>query len=256
MYDPNYGVSPYVQMWNLNIQREVLRNLVVDVGYVGNKGTGLRDGQLAIINQLPASVLSTYGLKLRNAVTNATQAAANGIAYPFPGFAGTVASALRYYPQVQGNSTVQVYASPLGFSTYHGLQITVNRQFSRGLSVYGNYVWSKSLSNVSSSEPRSNTGPLDYYNLALEKAVSGSDRAHQIKSYLDYELPFGSGKTFLGGIGKVGNAIIGGWSISGIMQYTSGGSDRSRWIGRAIRSMERHPEPRQHRTGPDGGVEF
>lgn len=222
MFDPSYGVSPYVQAWNLNIQREVIKNLVVDVGYVGNKGTGLRDGQLAIVNQLPASVLSTYGLKLRNAVTSAADAAANGIPYPYPGFQGTVASALRLYPQVQGNSTVQVYAAPLGFSTFHSLQITVNRQFAKGLSVYGNYVWSKALANVSSSEPSSNTGPLDYYNLKLEKAVTSADRPNQIKAYLNYEFPIGTGKTLLGGIGKVGNAILGGWSVSGIMQYNSG----------------------------------
>jgi hypothetical protein len=222
MYDPRYGYSPYIQMWNLNVQREVVKNLVVDVGYVANKGTGLRDGQLAIVNQLPTSVLSTYGLKLRNPVTNAAQAAANGVAYPYPGFQGTVASALRYYPQVQGNTTVNVYASPLGFTTFHSLQITVNREFSKGLSLYGNYVWSKSLANVASSEPTSNTGPLDYYNLQLEKAVTGADRPHQIKAYGDYELPFGSGKTWGNRIGKVGNAIIGGWSVSGIVQYNSG----------------------------------
>jgi hypothetical protein len=221
-FDPNYGFSPYIQLWNLNIQREVIRNLVVDIGYVGNKGTGLRDGQLAIINQLPPSVLSTYGLKLRNPVTSEADAAANGIPYPYPGFKGTVASALRQYPQVQGNSTVLSYASPLGFSTYHSLQVTVNRQFTKGLTVYGNYVWSKALANVASSEPSSNAGPLDYYNLKLEKAVTAADRPNQIKAYLDYELPVGSGKTILGGAGKIGNAILGGWSVSGIVQYSSG----------------------------------
>ncbi len=222
MYDPNYGTSPYVQMWNLNIQKEVVKNLVVDIGYVGNKGTGLRDGQLAIVNQLPSSVLSTYGLKLRNPITSAADAAANGIAYPYAGFKGTVASALRYYPQVQGNSTVQVYAAPLGFSAFHSLQVTVNRQFSKGLSIYGDYVWSKSLANVSSSEPTSNSGPLDYYNLSLEKGVTAADRSHQIKAYLDYELPVGTGKALRPGSGKVANALLGGWSVSAILQYNSG----------------------------------
>jgi hypothetical protein len=111
---------------------------------------------------------------------------------------------------------------PLGFSTFHSLQITVNRQFARGLTVYGNYVWSKTLANVSSSEPASNSGPLDYYNLQLEKAVTSADRPNQIKAYLDYELPVGAGKTLLPGAGKVANAILGGWSVSGIVQYNSG----------------------------------
>lgn len=59
--DPNYGLSPYIQMWNLNVQRELARKLVLDVGYVGHKGTRLHDGELARLNQLPASALSTYG---------------------------------------------------------------------------------------------------------------------------------------------------------------------------------------------------
>jgi hypothetical protein len=223
MFDPSYGVSPYVQLWNLNIQRELIRNLVIDVGYIGNKATGLRVGQLAVVNQLPASALSTYGRNLLNPVRNAAEAAANGIAYPFAGFQGTVASALRPYPQVVGNQTVQVYGAPLGFSTYHSLQITVNRQYSRGLSVYGNYVWSKNISNARSSEPLSNGGrPVDYYNLANEKAISLYDRPHAFKAYVDYELPLGAGKAFLSNAGKVGNAIFGGWSVSAIMNYISG----------------------------------
>jgi hypothetical protein len=86
--DPNYGRSPYTQQWNLNIQRELIRNLVLDVGYVGNKATGIRAGQLALINQLDPKYLQQYGRNLNNAVRSAADAAANGIPYPFPGISG------------------------------------------------------------------------------------------------------------------------------------------------------------------------
>jgi hypothetical protein len=219
----DYNKSPYIQQWNFNIQRELLKDLVLDVGYVGVKGTRLRIPQLARWNQLPASYLSQYGTRLNNPVRNAEEAAKEGIPYPFPGFRGTVASALRDYPQVVSNNTIFVYGAPLGFSTYHGLQVTVNRQFSRGLTVYGNYVWSKAMSNVESSEYYNNPGrPLDYYNLGLEKSIAEQDRPHMVKAFIAYELPFGRGRSYGANVNRFWNSIIGGWGFSGILNYFSG----------------------------------
>ena len=223
MFDPNYGRTGYNQQWNLNLQRELRGGFLLDVGYVGNKGTGLQIGTLANYNQLPVSVLSKYGRNLNNAIRTPADAANNGIAYPYPGFQGTVASALRPHPQVQGNQTVQVYGSPLGFSTYHALQVVLNREWKNGLTIYTNYVWSKSLQNFRSLLLNDNPGrPLDYYNLALEKSFAEQDRPHYYKLFAQYELPFGKGKRWTVGAGRVANAMVGGWQISGIANYASG----------------------------------
>jgi hypothetical protein len=223
MIDPLYGNTAYVQNWNLNIQRQLPWNLVLDVGYIGNKSTGLYEGEMKRVNQLPPSTLVQYGRNLNNAVTSPAEAAANGIPYPYPGYRGTVAGALRQYPQVQGTQIVQHYGSPLGFSTYHSLQVTVNRQFAGGLTAYANYVWSKTLSNIDTSAIGGNTGrPLDYYNLGLEKAVAGMDIPHMFKGYVDYELPFGRGRKFGAHAGKLADAFIGGWSVSAIVNYYNG----------------------------------
>lgn len=223
MIDPNYGRSPYTQQWNFNIQRELVRNLVLDVGYVGNKATGIRAGQLALINQLDPKYLQQFGRNLNNAIRSPEDAAANGVPYPYPGYQGTVAGALRPYPQLPGTQTVQNYGAPLGFSTYHSLQVTVNRQFAKGLTAYTNYTWSKNLTNVQSSQVNDNPGrPLDYYNLKLEKALSDDDQPHLFKAYISYDLPVGHGKWLLGNSPRVVNAILGGWSISGIFNYFSG----------------------------------
>lgn len=212
MIDPDYGRTPYIQQWNLNIQRELFHKILLDAGYLGNKGTRLRVGELQRINQLPPSVLQEYGTRLNNQVQSAADAARAGIPYPFPGFRGTVARALRPYPQVNSNDTINVYGAPLGFSTHHALQITLNRELRRGLTVYGNYTWSKTLSNVESSLIGDNgSRPLDYYNLKLEKAVASYDAPHMFKLYFAYELPFGGG-----------HAWWGGWSITGILNYFSG----------------------------------
>ena len=57
MIDPSYGKTPYIQQWNLNVQRELPSRFVLDLGYVGNKGTRLRNGDLVRLNQLQPALL-------------------------------------------------------------------------------------------------------------------------------------------------------------------------------------------------------
>jgi hypothetical protein len=225
MVDPNYGRSPYVQQWNFNIQRKLPLNLVMDVGYLGMKSTGLKNDSLVAINQIPASALQQYGTKLNNVIRTAADAAQYGIALPYPGFTGTLAAALRPYPQVNGTSTIQTYGTPIGFSTYNSLQVTVNRQFAKGVSLYANYVWSKTLSNIDSEligGNGANNAPMNYYNLAIEKSVASYDIPHAFKTYVNYDLPVGRGKAFLNSTPRIVNAVLGGWAISGIANYFSG----------------------------------
>jgi hypothetical protein len=219
MIDPLYGRSPYVQEWNLNVQRQFGSKVTVDVGYFGNKGTGLRNGDINRINQIDPALLAKYGRSLTNSVTSAASAAANGIAYPYAGFSGTVASASRPYPQLYGNSTVSVYGSPLGFSNYHSLQAAVNRQFARGLTLYANYTWAKTMCNTKSAMVGDNgSTALNIYNLANEKAVASTDVPHAFKLYFSYELPFGRSMTG----SRVVRLLLSGWSASGILNYFSG----------------------------------
>jgi hypothetical protein len=222
MIDPSYGTASYTQQWNLNIQRQLDKATVLDVGYVGNKTTGIKNNALARLNQLPWSYITQYGRTLTTAVTSAADAATAGIAYPFAGYRGTVAGALRQYPQLSGLNTIGPYAAPLGFATFHSLQVTVDRRMSHGVSVYANYVYSKVLSNTESSFVGDNGGALDYYNLKLEKAPATFDRPHMFKGSVQYDLPFGKGKTFAPG-SRLLNAIVGGWSMSVILNYYSGG---------------------------------
>jgi hypothetical protein len=222
MFDLNYGRTGYIQEWNLNVQQEIGRKVVVDLGYIANKSTGLQNGNLSRINQLPASVLSQYGATLNRPVRNEAEAAAYGIRYPFPGFAGTVASALREFPQIVGNATINNFGAPLGFASYHSFQATVNRQFGGDLNVYANWTWSKVIGNTRSLMIGDNPGPLDYYNLKLEKAILDYDQPHLVKAFIDYKLPFGRGKKFLGSANRAVDLLVGGWTVSGIVNYFSG----------------------------------
>jgi hypothetical protein len=88
MFHPDYGATPYIQMWNLNIQRQLPGGVVLEAGYVANKATKLRSDRLGQLNQIRPELVQQFGTRLTNAVTNEAQAAANGIRYPFPGFGG------------------------------------------------------------------------------------------------------------------------------------------------------------------------
>ena len=225
MVDPNYDKVPYVQQWNLNIQRELPGNIVLDVGYVANKGTRQKDQSLAVINQLPPSVLSQFGTTLNSTVASAADAAKYGIPYPYPGFSGTVASALRTYPQLRANSTITDLYAPLGFSTFNSLQITVNKRLSKGLSIFADYVWSKALSNGSGSAASplsSNSGPLNYYNLSLEKAPANWNQPEVFKAFVNYQLPVGRGQAVLNKAPKAVDAVVGGWAMAWILNYADG----------------------------------
>jgi hypothetical protein len=154
------------------------------------------------LNQIPIESLARYGTNLTRVIRSQADASAAGIAYPFPGFVGTIASALRQYPQVRGNDRVNVYGAPIGFVSYHSMQVTANRRFAEGFTVFGNYVWSKTLTNT-------NSAPMNVNNLAIEKALANYDIPHALKIYAEWELP-GKGH------------LLGGWSISAILNYLSG----------------------------------
>jgi hypothetical protein len=63
-------------------------------------------------------------------------------------------------------------------------------------------------------------GPIDHYNQRLEKALSNNDQTHLYRIAFTYDLPFGSNRMF--NLGRVGNALAGGWALSGFLSYESG----------------------------------
>ncbi len=126
--------------------------------------------------------------------------------------------ALRPFPQY---ANVTQRAVNWGNSSYHGLNIKVEKRFSRGLNLLSNYTWSKFLDDVQSAADAGGGGPQSYYARQLDKALSGNDIRHRWVSSAVYELPVGRGRRV-----DIGNRALdlalGGWSVGVISELRTG----------------------------------
>jgi hypothetical protein len=214
---PEDGSPPYIQNWHFGIQRQITDNLMIDVAYVGSKGTRLTSSNMRI-NQLHPDLMG-LGLQL-GLDANSKAARDAGFAPPYPGFVGTVAQSLRPYPQY---FTITAPMETLGHSTYNSLQIQLQKRFSHGLNFSVAYTFSKKLTNAGESQVgEQNAGPMDFYDLALDKSLSYNDLPHVLAIGYAYELPIGAGKPFLNTQTPVIRQLISGWQVSGMHRYQSG----------------------------------
>ena len=142
---------------------------------------------------------------------------AAGIKLPYSGFTGNVAQALKLYPQYY---SVGVYQNHLGNSNYQALMIKVEKRFSNGLQFLTAFTASKTLTDVSMDSEVGNAGPQDTYNRGVEKGLYPLDIPRALVVSATYALPWGPGRHFLHQ--GVVSQILGGWAVSGIMNYDSG----------------------------------
>src|SRR4029453_8361200 len=117
---------------------------LVEAAYVGTLAHGLANNALVSINQIDPSYLALGALLTRN-ITDPTVAAA-GFRLPYPSFRGTLAQALRAFPQYQNIATM---ASPSGNSTYHALFLKAEKRYARGLTFLISYALAKTIDDVS-----------------------------------------------------------------------------------------------------------
>jgi hypothetical protein len=208
--------SPTLQSWTFDVQRELSPNTLLDVAYVGQHGYRLV-GQLENLDQVPTKYLA-LGSVLNESVTS-PDAVAAGITVPYPGFTGSVAQALRPFPQYLG---INDDGEPTGKSSYQGLQTKVQRRLSNGLNFLVSYTLSKTICNTGQQGYTTwATTAMDTYNRALEKTIGGLDQTHVLSISYVYQLPFGPGRKFATKGGPVGK-LVGGWEVAGIQMYQSG----------------------------------
>lgn len=192
--------------YTAGIQVDMGHGVIAQVNYVGNTARRIRQGALTQMNQLPISDLATYGDELEDNISLHPE-----IPSPYPGFKGTVAQALRPYPQF---SSVELFDSGSGWSRYDALQATLNKRMTKNLSFFINYTWSKALTNANGSIQ-------DIANLKAEKAVASFIHVPQMfKVTAIYNLPFG--KDQLVSLHGPLDWVFGGWKLAGNGIYQSG----------------------------------
>jgi hypothetical protein len=180
--------TAYMQHWNLNVEREVGRSGVMEIAYVGSKGTKLLTAR--DINQ-PAPSALPLGL-------------------PF---------VPRPDPRFDDINMLESRAN----SNYHSLQARYQQRLSRGLSALVAYTWSKSIDDASNffSSAGDPNFPQNSNNVRAERARSNFDVRHRFSASYTYDLPFGKGHAWLADRGWV-STVLSGWQTSGIITLQSG----------------------------------
>lgn len=176
--------TPETQQWSLGIQRELFRNAVIDVSYVGTRGLHLIRRR-NINFQTPAAIV-------------AVGTALAGTVRPFLGWGAIT------------------YIETSAESKYHGLLSSFNYRFGNGLSLTTSYTWSKNLTN-STNDRDAVDDPQNPFNIAPEWAVARTSRTHIFSASYVYQLPF-----FKKAENGFVRNVLGGWQISGITNFESG----------------------------------
>lgn len=185
--------TPEFYQFNLTLERELAKDLTLEVGYVGSQGRHL--GRRYNINQ---------SFRVRNA--NGTFSNVNPFAAQF------------------GTATLQ-YQEQSANSSYNSFQTSLRRRLTGGLTMLVSYTFSRAIDDASSTN-NSTTGtqkfPQDIYNLRAERSLSDFHRKHQFTASFNYALPFGRGRAFFNDARGLKQLLLGDYQVNGIVSVLSG----------------------------------
>ncbi|MBS1827523.1 MAG: TonB-dependent receptor [Acidobacteria bacterium] len=180
----NNWIDGYTQQWSLSVSQELSKTMVLEVQYLGSKGT-----------------------HLENALDyNAVQPGAGALQQrlPFP-----------KWNRVYGfNSS--------GAANYNALLVTAEKRMGKGLMFKGAYTWSKTLTK-NGARSAGNVGQVQNpFDLRQNDGFSSDNIPHRFTGNFLYELPFGRGKALGSNLNKAVDFVLGGWTVSGIVTLHNG----------------------------------
>jgi hypothetical protein len=190
--------TPYVQSYNFNIQRTIIDGTVLQIGYVGSKGTKLY--RVRDINQAVAGLVGT--IQQRRPFNAA-----------YPDFAGI------YELEASANSR------------YNGLQALLRRRLANNLTLYASHVWSHSIDDASNGFCSCTAGvslPQNSFDTRSEKAVSAFDQRQRFTLNFVYDLA-----VLPHALPILPRRVTEGWQLSGIYTVASGLPITPFWNGAA-----------------------
>jgi Carboxypeptidase regulatory-like domain/TonB dependent receptor len=225
--DPQAGRPARTIQWSFGIQREVSKDMVVDVTYVGNRGAWWNSAYLSCLNCLTADALAARGLSLNSAddlkllgsPINSALAIQRGFGAPYSGFPSSalVSQSLRPFPQFGG--ITNMHWAPLGDSWYDSLQASATKRFSHGLDFTSSFTWSKTfmrgteadISTISPTTPPTN----DVFNLPQNKYLSGLDQPFLLVFAGNYTTPKTTNNKWV-------SQVVRDWQLGAVFRYSSG----------------------------------
>lgn len=190
IFMPTNLPTGYTMSWHFTIQRELAKNLVLDVAYVGN-----RTNKMLLLGDLNIARYNRPGENL-NVEARRT----------IPGFTSIFS------------------ATPQAWANYNALQAKLEKRFSNGLYILNSFAWSKAMDNAAGhlesfygDDSRNNI-----FNLSNEKGVSSYNQTLANTTSVVWDLPFGRGRKFGSSFSGPLNYVAGGWRISVINTMGSG----------------------------------
>jgi outer membrane receptor protein involved in Fe transport len=191
--------NAYSHQWHLEVQREISRNMVVGVGYVGSYNGRMEYAGRAQAPRV-AAVDPVTGRRLTAAERNQ----------------------LRPWPHIDGTFT---YSDDIGMSKYNSFQFRIQRRFANGIGSMLSYTWSRSIDTSSGWFGVENgvgggAGVQNYHDIDSNRAVSGYDIPHILTWATLWELPFGRGKRWL--TDGAASWILGNWQLNWMLLARSG----------------------------------
>jgi hypothetical protein len=176
--------TPYLTQWSFGIEKSFAADWLIEAEYAGSTGNKLPQRR-----NMNAGTVDPYGL-----VPIAQR-------IPFVGF---------------GAGMLLTYNG--GWSSYNALTAKVEKRLSKGLYFLGSYTWQKALDLGSTDD--FTTISTEYKK--WDKGRSAFDVPHRFISSFSYQLPFGKGSTFMGGISNAADLLVGGWELNGILTFAQG----------------------------------
>lgn len=216
-FQPFESAAPYVQQWNLTVQRELPGQWVVATTYAGNRGVHLF-GANYNLNQLDPKHYSLR-LSLQDQVANPFF----GLIKSGPLSARTVRrdQLLRPFPDYPNVTTLGEHGAS---STYHAFQMTVERRFSAGLAALLSFTGSKLIDDsFSSNDGGGGSGDfrIGRLNRRLDRGIDVADVSRRLVVSALYELPVGRGRRWLGAGGWI-SGLVGNWQLNSILTLQNG----------------------------------
>jgi len=223
-FDPNM-FTPTVQEWSVTVERQLAKDLMLQVGYVGSQA--YHTNLVEDTNSAQPQICQNPQGCLSGGILPAAQArmVPQGTLY-MPSVPPKTVNGVTLMgrPNPYVSNTTAWFGE--GTSSYHSLNVSMMKRVARGLSFKANYSFSKVIDlNSAILAPSGENEPADVfspYYLSLNRGIAAYNIQHQFNANFSYQLPFGNGQRFATGASGLREKLIGGWQWNGILTAQGG----------------------------------